>query len=100
MDARSSRERNARDNRLAVVGTGNRTDAGSSCEGDTRDNGLAVISGNNGSVVVYDGLAAKDNGSTARDDRSAVDNNGLTANQTDAGPGNKPDADMILTTDN
>ncbi len=85
---------------------------------DTRNNmdvgwGLRENVGDDGSVVVDDRLAAEDDQLATRDDELAVDNNRSGArigkrtdvndrsdtqasNQADAGPGNGPDADLII----
>lgn len=96
-DVKSGRGGDAGDNGLADVGARDRTDAGSGCGVDNRDDGSAVMGGDNGPVVVEDGLAAEDDGSVAGDDGSAVDDDASAANQADAGPGNEPDADLIMT---
>lgn len=61
MDASSSFEKNARNNELAVVGTGNRMDTELALGEDVRKNRL---------IIVDDRLAT-------RDDRSAVGDDGL-----------------------
>lgn len=88
-DTRSGLRKDARDYGSAIVGAGNRMDARSTLGGDA---------GDNESVVVDDGLTARDDGLAARDNGLAVDNDGSVVNQGDAGPGNGPDADLIMTT--
>lgn len=92
-------KRDVGDDRLAVMGAGNKMGAETAFRGDVGDDRL---------VVVDDGLAIGD-------DRSAVDNDKLaagigkridvdneseiqTSNQSDAGLGNRLDADLIMTT--
>lgn len=95
-DIGSGCRKDARDNGLAVIGARNRSDAGFNCKGDTRDNGLTVVGGDNGSIVIDNRIAIKDDGLTAGDNRLTVDNVGSITNQTDARLGNKLDADLIM----
>lgn len=96
-NAGSGFKRDAKVNKLVVMGARNRTDAGSGLEGNVEDNGLTVVD---------DRLAAGD-------DRLGIDSNRLAAeigkrrdvddrldaktrNQADAKPGNKLNADLIM----
>lgn len=130
MDIRSSLEGDAKDNRLVVIGAGNKTDTGFGLGKNVEDNRSAVVNAekktdvglalkgdvrDDGLVVVDDGFAIRDDKSIIRNDGLAVDNDRLVArigkktdidnesntrvgNQADAGPGNGPDADLIITT--